>query len=105
MKYQFTDFFYWEQIKIDQLRKEGKFVFSVIDTGGIHYAIRRKGFVNRYAFLVTDTDFLTDKNEITDVEFEKLGGEEVEDLDVTEKDLSKELAEAKAEYERSHEWK
>ena len=77
MRYYFTDFFLWEQPRIDQLRKEGKFVYSVIDDVGTHYFISRNGGCNRFGFLVTDVDVIpTDEDCITDDEFIALNGEE-----------------------------
>ena len=70
MRYYFTDFFNWEQPKIDQLRKEGKYIYSVIDDEGEHYSIRRWGICNRFAFLVTEVDIIpADEELITDEEF------------------------------------
>lgn len=101
MRYYFTDFFHWEQPLINQLRKEGKFVYSVIDTGGVHYKIVRRGIVNRFGFLVTDVDILKDCDELDDEEFVALGGEEDECVATPLQDVSAECAAKRVEYERS----
>ena len=100
MKYYFTDFYHWEQPKIDQLRREGKFVYSVIDTGGEDFLIVRKQCCNRFAFLITDEDILALTDSLTNDEFSDLGGEEDIYLDITKKDMSVECAAARKEYER-----
>jgi len=100
MRYYFTDFYHWEQPKINQLRREGKFVYSVIDTGGEDYEIVRKQCCNRFAFLVTDEDILADKDSITNEEFALLGGVEDVCLNTPSKDVSAECARIRKEYER-----
>ena len=101
MRYYFTDFFHWEQPRISQLRKEGKFVYSVIDDEGIHYTIRRGGCCNRFAFLVTDEDIIpNDKDYIDDEEFELLGGEEDKWVMHLIDDKAAECAALQKEYER-----
>ena len=101
MRYYFTDFYYWEQPLIDQLRKEGKYVYSVIDTGGVHYMIVYKGWVNRYGFLITDEDILADcdDNEMDDITFDSLNGIEDGSLRETKKDMTEILRKSKEDYE------
>ena len=101
MKYLFTDFFKWEQVKIDQLRKEGKYVYFVIDTGGVHYNIVEKGFCNRFGFLITDEKLpISNRESMSDIEFEALNPIEDASLNKTIKDISKDLEDAKKQYEK-----
>ena len=100
MRYYFTDFYHWEQPRINQLRKEGKFVYSVIDTGGEDYEIVRKQCCNRFAFLVTDEDILAGKDSLTNEEFELLGGEEDKWVMHLTDDKAAECAALQKEYER-----
>ena len=100
MRYYFTDFYNWEQPKIDQLRKEGKYVYSVIDDEGEHYFIRRWGICNRFAFLVTDVDIIpADEDSIMDEEFVALNGEEDEWVAIPFKDVSAECTAKRKEFE------
>lgn len=100
MRYYFTDFYHWEQPKIDQLRKEGKYVYSVIDEEGEHYSIARRGFCNRISFLITDADVIPEGGfEISDEEFWSLNGEEDVCLSTPLKDVSAECAAKRKEYE------
>jgi len=100
MRYYFTDFYNWEQPKIDQLRKEGKYVYSVIDDEGEHYSIRRWGICNRFAFLVTDVDIIpADEDSIMDEEFFDIDGEEDEWVAIPFKDVSAECAAKRKEFE------
>lgn len=102
MRYYFTDFFNWEQPMIDQLREEGKYVYSVIDDEGEHYSIRRWGICNRFAFLVTDVDIIpADEDLITDEEFVALNGEEDNCLATPFKDVSAACAALQREYEKN----
>lgn len=105
MRYYFTDFFNWEQPRIDELRAEGRFVYSVIDAEGEHYLIKRWGVCNRFAFLVTDEDILPKSNDpsmdyITDEDFELLGGEEDKWVMHLIDDKAAECAALQKEYER-----
>lgn len=101
MRYYFTDFFNWEQPKIDQLCEEGKFVYPVIDVGGDDYVIRRWGYCNRFAFLITDEDILKEGiTEIDAAEFAALNGEEDVCLVTPMKDVSAKCAALQREYEK-----
>ena len=101
MRYYFTDFFSWEQPRINQLRKEGKFVYSVIDAEGTHYTIKRKGCCNRFAFLITDKDVIpADRNSITDDEFIALNGTEDKWVMNLRDDKAAECAALQREYEK-----
>ena len=100
MRYYFTDFSNWEQPLINQLRREGKFVYSVIDTGGSDYEIVYKQCCNRFAFLITDEDILDGVEYLDNKEFVALGGTEDECLRNSMVDVSAECAEALKEYER-----
>lgn len=100
MRYYFTDFFHWEQPLINQLRKEGKFVYSVINEEGSHYSIVHKRVANRFKFLITDEDILKDKTILTDEEFLALNGEEDKCLSSPIKDVSAKCSALRKEYER-----
>ena len=100
MRYYFTHFYHWEQPKINQLRREGKFVYSVIDDEGSHYIIVRKGIVNRIGFLITDEDILGDKENIDDEEFMGLNGTEDVCLGSPDKDVSAQCAKALEEFSK-----
>lgn len=108
MRYYFTDFFNWEQPRIDALRDEGKFVYPVIDAEGDHYIIKRWGYCNRFAFLITDVDILPKSDDpfmdlITDEEFIALGGKEDECIATPMKDVSAECAALQRKYEKNRE--
>lgn len=100
MRYYFTNFYHWEQPKINQLRREGKFVYSVIDDEGSHYIIARKGIVNRIGFLITDEDILGDKGSIDDEEFMGLNGTEDVCLSSPDKDVSAQCSKALEEFSK-----
>lgn len=111
MQYQMTDFFRYEQPLIDQLRAEGKFVYGIRDGEGKHFSIASNVVVNNVGFIITDAKLELGKdNEISDDEFFALGGVEVNTLKATEKDITAELARAKADWDagqakRDAEWK
>lgn len=54
MRYWETDFNRDEQPVIDELRKNGYFVYGLRDDFGDHYLVEPKVLVNRIGFLVTD---------------------------------------------------
>ena len=91
MRYHMTDFFQYEQPKIDQLRAEGKFVYALVDTYGSSYVIKERAWCNRFGFLVTDEKLPLGDDGMTDSEFMKLDG--VDDYTVcnTVKDVSAEV--------------
>jgi hypothetical protein len=101
MRYYFTDFFSWEQPRINQLRKEGKFVYSVIDDEGTHYLIARNQSVNRFGFLVTDENVIpVGEDYITDNEFIALNGTEDKWVMNLRDDKAAECAALQREYEK-----
>lgn len=100
MRYYFTNFYHWEQPKINQLRREGKFVYSVIDDEGSHYTIVRKGIVNRIGFLITDEDILGDKESIDDEELMGMNGTEDVCLSSPDKDVSAQCSKALEEFSK-----
>ena len=77
MRYYETNFRNWEQVLIDELRKEGYFVYGIRDGEGIHYTIEPRVYVNNIGFLVTDKEIVFDSKEqwqhITDTELVALG--------------------------------
>ncbi len=100
MKYQMTDFFQYEQPLINQLRKEGKYVYGMRDCGGIHWSIAPRVRVNRIGFIITDEELEFDEfGELFDEDFLALGGTEVFDLKKTKADITKELEKSKAEWD------
>ena len=110
MRYSYMDFFPWEkQIIINQLKKEGKHVYSVVDTGGVHFSVGY-GIINRYAWMVTDEPLpLGDRPSMMDVEFYDLHPVEDDSIKVTTIDLSEDIKKAKDEYdsreeERNEQW-
>ena len=76
MRYHVTDFYSWEWPIVEQLRHEGKFVYTLIDVGGDDYVIRRWGVCNRFGYLVTDVDILEGIDELDGYDFENLDGED-----------------------------
>ena len=106
-----TDFYRWEQPLIDQLRAEGKFVYGLRDGAGVSFSIAPRVYVNNIGFLITDTELPLDQyNEMSDEEFFALQGEEVDTLKATAKNISAELAKAKANWDagkakREENWK
>ena len=111
-KYYITDFYRYEQPLIDQLRKEGKFVYGLRDAdSGNGFSIAHRVYVNNIGFIITDEPLpLIDDLYLNDDDFYKLGWEEDSTLEEIEADISKEIEEAKAELERREkeqekEWK
>lgn len=98
-RYYFTNFYFWQQPLINQLRKEGYFVYGVRDDIGDHFSIEEKVIVNNIGFLVTTKKLDTP---LSDKELFAFG---VEDVHIADKikeiseNISSELAHAKAEYE------
>lgn len=109
-RYCITDFFRWEQPLINQLRKEGKFVYALRDADdGNGFCIEHRVFVNRFGFMITDEALPLINNGfheyLNDDDFYKLGWEEDFSLETVQADISKELEEAKAEEKkREKEW-
>ena len=98
-RYYFTDFYYWQQPLINQLRKEGYYVYGVRDDIGEHFSIEERVIVNNIGFLVTTKKLDTP---VSDEELSTFGVEDVHIYDEIEKisdSISSELALAKAEYE------
>ena len=102
-KYYITDFFNWEQPLIDQLRKEGKFVYAIrsADYGG-GFSISHRAFVNREGFIITDEKLpnVDEDGFLNDTDFYKLKWTQDYTLKKTEKDISAEIEKAKQEYEK-----
>lgn len=98
-RYYFTNFCCWEQDLIDQLRKEGYFVYGVRDKSGNHFSIEKRVIVNNIGFLVSTKEFDTP---ISDIELSVLGTEDVHISDKireVSESISPKLALAKAKYE------
>lgn len=104
-RYMMTDFFRWEQPLIDQLRKEGKFVYAMrsADTGG-GFSICHRAYVNREGFIITDEELPLEKGIIGDFlnddDFYALKWTEDYTLKETKKDISAEIEKLKQEYEK-----
>ena len=100
-KYQITDFYYWEKPLIEQLEKEGKFIYMMRDTGGYYSTIEKNVVVNRIGYIITNEELPLEKyNNVLDFrDLEKLGYKETFDLKTTEKDMTEILAKAKEEYD------
>ena len=110
MRYAMTDFHYWDKPLVDQLKAEGMHIYTLIDTGGIHYEITKNGLVNRYGYLVTDEPLSLTDGFMTDSDFEAL--EKTEDYGILcpLKDISDLLEQSIKEYkskllQREEEWK
>ncbi len=107
MRYYETNFYRYEQPLIDELRKEGYFVYGIRDGEGVHYTIEPKVFVNNIGFLVTDAE-IKFHNEgswqyIADTELISLGVESPEIYDEIKSirlKISEKLQAAKEEYDR-----
>ena len=83
MKYYMTDFYTKEIFKkIKELEDKNRYIYSLIDTGCIHYQICSKNSIcNRFGFIITDVPLLKNCRDImTDEEFSKIGFEEDEML-------------------------
>lgn len=102
-KYYITDFFNWEQPLIDQLRKEGKFIYAIrsADYGG-GFSISHRAFVNREGFIITDEKLpnVDEDGFLNDTDFYKLKWTQDYTLKKTEKDVSAEIEKSKKEYEK-----
>lgn len=99
MRYYFTDFFYWEQPLINQLRKEGYFVYGERDIGDDQFSIEERVIVNNIGFLVTTKKLDTP---LYEEELFALGTEDNSIADEIRRiadSISSELAHAKAQYE------
>ena len=114
-KYLITDFFRWEQPLIDQLRREGKFVYALrsADTGG-GFSICHRVYVNNEGFIITDEELPLEKeifgDFLNDNDFYALKWTEDFTLKETVKDISAEIEKSKQEYEKkqkeeNHKWK
>lgn len=100
MRYYFTDFYPWEQPLIDQLRKEGFFVYGVRDREGTRFSIEERVFVNNIGFLVTDKAIPTP---LSDTELLTKGKEDANIKDIIQtvsEKISSELADSKAKYQK-----
>ncbi len=107
MRYYETNFQNWEQVLIDELRKEGYFVYGIRDGEGIHYTIEPRVYVNNIGFLVTDKEIVFDSKEpwqhITDTELVALGTEDVkigDEIRVIADRISSEIALSKAKWDQ-----
>lgn len=114
-KYMMTDFFRWEQPLIDQLRKEGKFVYAMrsADTGG-GFSICHRAYINRDGFIITDEELPLEKgilgDFLNDDDFYALKWTEDYTLKEIKKDISAEIEKLKQECEKKEkeeelEWK
>ncbi|SFU91252.1 hypothetical protein [Butyrivibrio sp. M55] len=108
MKYYYTDFFCWEQVLIDALRKKGYFVYGVRDCEDL-FSIEDRVIVNNVGFLVTDTKLNTP---ILDIELGTIGEEDITIYDrikAVASSIKEDLDLAKAKYdleekEREKKW-
>lgn len=104
-RYYITDFFRWEQPLIDQLRREGKFVYALrsADTGG-GFSICHRVYVNREGFIITDEELPLEKgifgDFLNDNDFYALKWTEDYTLKGTKKDISAEIEKSKQECEK-----
>ena len=112
-RYYITDFFRWEQPLIDQLRREGKFVYAMrsADTGG-GFSICHRAYVNNEGFIITDEKLpmIDEDGFLNDDDFYSLKWTEDYTLKETKKDISAEIEKSKQEYEEKQkeadkEWK
>lgn len=101
-KYYITDFYKWEQPLIDQLRKEGKYVYGLRDAdSGNGFSIFHRVYVNNIGFIITDEPLpLIDDVYLNDNDFYKLGWEEDCSLKEVYDDISAQLESVKAEYKK-----
>lgn len=100
MKFTETDFNKWETPVIEQLRKEGKYVYSIHATEGNKPFIKENGFVNRIGYLVTDQPLHVSSDCYLDMEdFYNMDIEEDASIAIPKKDVSKECEKALKEYE------
>ncbi len=98
-RYYFTNFFYWEQPLINQLREEGYFVYGVRDDIGEHFRIEERVIVNNIGFLVSTKKLYTP---LFDEELPALGTEDdsiADEIRMIEDSISSEITLAKAQYE------
>ena len=99
-KYCDTDFFAWDKPIIEELRREGKHIYTMIDTGGVHYQLRKGGLVNRFGYMITDEELpLNEYGYLDDVDFENLEWKYDFSLSKTERDMSDKVEKLKQEYE------
>ena len=103
MRFYFTDFFRWEKPLIEELKAEGYYVYSVRDTGGIHYQIEENVIVNNIGYCITDTALDLKKGYMTDEEFISLQGVDcstlADEVRLVKEKISDKLNAAKAEYD------
>lgn len=99
-KYCETDFFPWDKPLMEELRREGKHIYTLIDTGGSSYQICKGGFVNRFGYMITDTELpLNEDDYLESRDFSKLKWEHDYTLKKTVRDISAEIEKSKQEYE------
>lgn len=101
-KYYITDFYRWEQVLIDQLRKEGKYVYGLrsTDSGG-GFSIAHRVYVNNIGFIITDEPLpLINDLYLNDNDFYNLGWTEDCSLKEIETDISTQLKTAEIEYRK-----
>ncbi|MBQ6855881.1 MAG: hypothetical protein IJO13_02120 [Lachnospiraceae bacterium] len=101
-RYHETDFYPWEKPLMEELKKEGKFIYVLIDTGGTNYQICKGGFCNRFGYMITDEKLpLNEDDYIDGKEFHKLDWTPDYTLKRTKRDLSEEIEKSKETYERN----
>ncbi len=99
MKYYITNFYRWEQPLIDAIRKNGFFVYGIMDCEGVHYSIEKRVLVNNIGFLVADSELATP---LSDTQLEIIGKESLslsDKIRVIADSIKDELALSKAKYE------
>ena len=102
-KYCDTDFCVWDKPITEELRREGKYIYTMIDTGGIHYQIRKGGLANRFGYIITDEELpLNENGYIDDIDFMNLKWEYDYTLSKTERDVSAKAEKLKQEYEQRY---
>lgn len=101
-KYCETDFYPWDKPLMEELRREGKHIYVLIDTGGSSYQICKGGFVNRFGYMITDEELpLNEDDYLENRDFSKLKWEHDYTLKNTTRDISAEIEKSKKEYEKN----
>ena len=108
MRYYETNFHIWERPLINQLIKEGYFIYGIRDGEGIHYTIEPWVIADKIGFLVTDEEIVFDSEDswqhITDTQLMSLGKESPrigDEIRVIADKISDELALSKARWEQA----
>lgn len=98
-KYCEADFFAWDKPLMEELKREGKYIYTMIDTGGIHYQIRKGGLANRFGYMVTDEELpLNEDGYLDDKDFENLNWKYDSSLSKTKKDMTEVIEKLKQKY-------